>query len=86
MRILANENFPAEAENALRARGHDVTWVRTAGPRSRDEAILARSQVENRIVITFDKEFGELAFRYGLPTSSGVILFRISMLSADYVA
>jgi len=33
----------------------------------------------------FDKDFGELAFRYGLPASCGVILFRISTPSSEHV-
>jgi hypothetical protein len=43
-----------------------------------DDAILARAQREERIVVTHDKDFGELAFRYRLPASCGVILLRLS--------
>lgn len=32
MRLLANENFPKEAVEALQQRGHDVVWVRTHCP------------------------------------------------------
>jgi predicted nuclease of predicted toxin-antitoxin system len=78
MRILANENFPKVLVTALRARGHDVIWVRTNAPGSKDRAILEWATSENRILVTFDKEFGELAFRLRLPVSSGVILFRIT--------
>lgn len=35
------------------------------------------AQREQRIIVTFDKDFGELAFRLGLPASSGIILFRL---------
>ncbi len=69
MRILANENFPGEAIAALRARGHDVAWVRTDAPGSSDVQVLERAQREHRIVVTFDKDFGELAFRSRLPSS-----------------
>jgi len=78
MRILANENFPGEAVEALRKQGHDVAWVRTDAPGNNDTQVLERAQREGRIVITFDKDFGELAFRAGLPAQSGIILFRIS--------
>jgi predicted nuclease of predicted toxin-antitoxin system len=70
----------------LRGRGHDVAWVRSDAPGSSDEEILARAQTESRIIVTFDKDFGELAFRSRLPASSGVILFRISAPSSKYVA
>lgn len=43
-----------------------------------DRDILARAQEEDRLVVTFDKDFGELAYRFGLPSTSGVILFRLS--------
>ncbi len=86
MRILANENFPGDAVEALRVSGHDVLWIRTAAPGSKDPVVLARAQAENRILITFDKDFGELAFRSRLPASSGIILFRISAPSAHYIA
>ncbi|HET7087568.1 MAG TPA: DUF5615 family PIN-like protein [Anaerolineae bacterium] len=86
MRILANENFPGDAVNALRNQGHDVAWVRTDAPGTSDVDVLAHAQRENRIVVTFDKDFGELAFRARLPASSGIILFRISAPSPAHVA
>jgi len=86
MRILANENFPGEAVEILRAQGHDVAWVRTDAPGSSDVQILEHAQRESRIIVTFDKDFGELAFRTGLPAQNGVILFRISTPSATHVA
>lgn len=86
MRLLANENFPAAAVDALREAGHDVVWIRTDDPGSSDKQVLARAQEEQRILLTFDKDFGELAFREQLPASSGIILFRISTPSAQYIA
>jgi predicted nuclease of predicted toxin-antitoxin system len=86
VRILANENFPEEAVTALRQQGHDVVWIRTDAPGSSDWDVLRRAQAEDRVIITFDKDFGELAFRFGLPASSGIILFRIAAPSSVHVA
>jgi predicted nuclease of predicted toxin-antitoxin system len=86
MRILANENVPGDAVAALRARGHDVLWARTDMPASADAAVLSRAQTESRLVVTFDKDFGELAFRARLPASTGVLLFRTAMPSSTAVA
>lgn len=86
MRILANENFPGEAVDALRYRGHDLVWIRTDAPGSKDRAILEWAEAEKRLLLTFDKDFGELAYRVRMPSSSGVILFRISTLSPAMVA
>jgi hypothetical protein len=44
-----------------------------------DAEILSWAAREDCVILTFDKDFGELAHRAGLPPSSGVILFRISM-------
>ncbi len=77
MRLLANENFPGDAVEALRRLGHDVAWVRTDAPGSKDTEVLRRAAQEERVLVTLDKDFGELAFRAGLPATSGVVLFRI---------
>jgi predicted nuclease of predicted toxin-antitoxin system len=78
LRLLANENFPGPVLRELRRRGHDVVSVKETMRGSEDRAVLARAQEESRLVVTFDKDFGELAYRFGLPASSGVILFRLS--------
>jgi hypothetical protein len=85
MRFLANENIPGSAVNELQAAGHDIVWVRTTAPGSRDEDILAWAVREERVLLTFDKDFGELASRAGLPPSCGIVLFRVPMPSAALV-
>jgi|SRR5579863_4020694 len=77
MRFIADENFPGDAVKQLQTAGHDVVWIRTAAPGSKDEDIFAWAAREGRIVLTFDKDFGELAWRAGLPATSGVVLFRL---------
>jgi hypothetical protein len=79
VRFLANENFPGDAVAKLRDGGHDVAWVRTDAPGASDQEVLARAQRERRILLTFDKDFGELAWRASLPAESGIVLFRIPM-------
>jgi predicted nuclease of predicted toxin-antitoxin system len=83
VRILANENFPVSLIRELRWRGHDVASVKELMRGAEDRAVLARAQEESRLLVTFDKDFGELAYRFGLPASSGVILFRLSGSSPD---
>ncbi|MGC8959666.1 MAG: DUF5615 family PIN-like protein [Chloroflexia bacterium] len=86
MRILANENIPEDAVVALRKRGHDVVWVRTEAPGSSDGEILERARREERIVVTLDKDFGEMAFRSRVPAVRGMVLLRISAPSSAHVA
>ena len=86
MRILANENIPGDAVELLRRRGHDVSWVRTDSPGASDEANLARAVSEQRLLITFDKDFGDLVFHKGTAASCGVVLLRIASTSASVAA
>jgi predicted nuclease of predicted toxin-antitoxin system len=78
MRILADENVTRTVIAGLRAKGHDVLSVKESMRGEKDEAILARAQTEKRVVLTHDKDFGELAYRISLPSESGVILLRLS--------
>ncbi len=78
MRIIANENVSATVIRELRSRGHDVVSVKESMRSAPDHAVLRRAVEEDRLVITHDKDFGALAFRWGLPATSGVILFRLS--------
>jgi predicted nuclease of predicted toxin-antitoxin system len=77
MRFLADENFPRAAVAALEAAGHDVVWVRTAAPGAADADILAQATQEQRILLTFDKDFGELAGRSSAARACGVVLVRV---------
>lgn len=79
MRFLANENFPGAAVKVLEAAGHDVVWVRITAPGTGDPDVLAWAIREERILLTFDKDFGELARASQLPTACGVVLFRMPM-------
>lgn len=83
MRFLANENFPGAAVMALRAAGHDVDWIRTAAPGSSDRAVLEWAARDARILLTFDKDFGELAKATALPAGCGVVLIRLPMPRPD---
>ena len=63
MRLCANENVPGDCVAALRQRGHDVFWIRETARGSSDDAVLAKAQSEARLLITFDKDFGDLVFQ-----------------------
>lgn len=84
-RFLANENAPREAVLAARAAGFDVTWMVELQPGAADEVVLALAQREDRVLVTFDKDFGELVFRHGRAGSPGVILLRPRLRSPEIV-
>ena len=86
MRLCANENLPEVAVTALRQAGHEVLWIREIAPGISDSDVLARAQSETRLLLTFDKDFGDLVFHRGSAASAGIILFRIQRPSATALA
>jgi predicted nuclease of predicted toxin-antitoxin system len=86
MRFLADENFPRVAVTALEKAGHDVVWVRTAAPGSTDPQVLALAIREGRILLTFDKDFGELAARSPMSAGCGVVLLRLPVPNSETTA
>ncbi len=85
MRILADENVPKKVVQILRQQGHDVVWMAETAPGSKDEEVMARAREEGRVLLTFDKDFGEEAFKRG-EELSGIILVRIRLRSPESVA
>ena len=86
MRFLADENFPGAAIVALRAEGHDVESVRSEMPGVSDDVVLAHARATARVLLTFDKDFGELVLRRSAVASCGVVLFRLPMGPAAELA
>ena len=78
MNWLVNENVSGTVIQELRVRGHDVLSVKESMRSEADDVILARAQAERRIVVTHDKDFGELAIRSRFPADCGIILLRLS--------
>ena len=54
-------------QDALAAQGHDVLSALERNPRATDEELLALAMEEGRILVTEDKDFGELVFVRRLP-------------------
>jgi predicted nuclease of predicted toxin-antitoxin system len=79
MRFLADENFPGAAIRRLRQDGHDVSSLAETSPGASDYAVLEQAVDEGRILLTFDKDFGELCKSSARTAPFGVVLFRISL-------
>lgn len=79
MRFLADENFPGAAVVALEAAGHDIVWIRTSAPGASDAEVLTLAMQARRILLTFDKDFGELAHASAAAIDCGIVLFRVPM-------
>ncbi len=84
--FLANENVPADAVEAARRAGHDLAWVREVMPGADDDTVLAYALSEGRVLVTFDKDFGEMAFRQGKRATHGAIPLRPRLRSPEYLS
>lgn len=76
MRFLADENVPLASVRILRLGGHDILYASETMPGAPDASLISRAQRDNRVIITFDRDFGELVFRDRLASPPGIIYLR----------
>jgi predicted nuclease of predicted toxin-antitoxin system len=76
VRWLADECVDAGLVWHLRAAGHDVVSMAEVATATSDADVLTQAQTERRVLLTADKDFGDLVFRRGQPVP-GVVLLRI---------
>lgn len=85
MKFLADESVDRQIVDRLRVDGHEVWYVAEMEPGISDDVVLDRSISEMAILLTADKDFGELVFRQKR-ISMGVILARLAGLSPEQKA
>ena len=76
LRFIVDVGVGKKVEGWLRAAGYDVASVRDVNPRASDDDILKKAVEEARIVLTMDKDFGELVYRLG-KAHVGVLILRL---------
>jgi predicted nuclease of predicted toxin-antitoxin system len=81
MRFIVDESSGTAVIQYLRSAGHDVLAIAEEMPQATDYDILIRAAGEGRILVTNDKDFGELVFRSG-QAHRGVLLLRLHDESA----
>src|SRR3970282_115947 len=79
VKFVADEGIERQIVARLRQEGHDVAYVAETSPAERDEFVLARAAQGHAVLITADKDFGELVYRLRR-ASSGVLLLRLAGL------
>lgn len=82
MNLLADEGVDRQIVDRLRALGHEVFYAAESAPAASDDALLDRANQSGALLLTADKDFGELVFRVHR-IHAGVILLRLAGLSAD---
>jgi predicted nuclease of predicted toxin-antitoxin system len=78
--LLADESVEGQVVERLRQDGHDVIYVAELAPSIVDEEVLHQANARGAVLVTADKDFGELVFRQGL-VHSGVVLLRLAGLA-----
>ncbi|MEI9995733.1 MAG: DUF5615 family PIN-like protein [Rhizomicrobium sp.] len=76
MRWLADECLHAEIVRYLRASGHDVVYAAEVARQTSDRALADQAAADGRILLTEDKDFGEIVFAE-LRKTLGIVLLRI---------
>ena len=66
MRFLVDRCAGRRLAEWLREAGHDVLEARTIDPDPGDRALLELAESESLVVITIDKDFGELIYLHGI--------------------
>ena len=82
-RVLVNENVPAPSIRRLRAAGIDAASIREDSPGIDDVSVLARAVEEQRWLLTFDMDYGELIYRRGLTPPPALVLYRLQVFGVE---
>jgi predicted nuclease of predicted toxin-antitoxin system len=85
MNLVADESVDLQVVQRLRSDGHDVLYVAELAPGISDDQVLAVANERNALLLTADKDFGELVFRL-CRIASGVLLIRLPGLSSTLKA
>jgi predicted nuclease of predicted toxin-antitoxin system len=77
VKLVADEGVDRQIVEHLRQDGHEVLYVAELDPGIEDEIVLRMAMTEGALLITADKDFGELIFRQQR-LSGGVFLIRLA--------
>ena len=82
MKIVADESVDWPMVERLRGDGHEVIAIVESCPGAPDERVLEPANASAAILLTADRDFGELVFRLG-QISAGVVLVRLAGLGRE---
>jgi predicted nuclease of predicted toxin-antitoxin system len=75
--LLVDECLPRVLVDELRTRGHDVMWVRDSFSGADDVSVLSKANSQGRVVLSEDRDFGDLTMQQGYP-AVGIVRVRMS--------
>lgn len=80
MRIVADENVDRPVIQRLREDGHEVVAILETEPGASDHDVLESANASRAVLLTADRDFGELAYRLR-QVATGVVLIRLAGLT-----
>ena len=86
MKLLADENQHPLVVARLREAGFEVEYVRETSPGAKDEEILARPDIGHLVLLTYDRDFGDLIFNRGHPVPAAILYTRLDRKAPEVVA
>jgi predicted nuclease of predicted toxin-antitoxin system len=78
VQVLADENQHPHVVARLRNAGHEVEWIRETSRGASDEQILQRGDIANLVVVTDDRDFGDLIFNRAYPVPRAILYNRLN--------
>jgi predicted nuclease of predicted toxin-antitoxin system len=80
VKLVADEGVDRPIVTRLRDDGHEVDYVAEMAPGISDDQVLSHANQRQALLLTADKDFGELVFRQG-KLHAGVVLLRLAGIS-----
>ena len=71
--FLANENFPRPCTLILRDNGYQVKSIQEDYQGISDEDVIKIALNEKLIILTFDRDYGELIFKYAIENPPAIV-------------
>jgi predicted nuclease of predicted toxin-antitoxin system len=82
LKFVADESVDYQIVSRLREDGHEVLYIAETASGASDDSVLTQANLQKAVLLTSDKDFGDLVFRQHL-VSSGIVLLRIAGLSQE---
>lgn len=82
-RLLLDENFPGSTVARFVQAGHDVQTMAALGPGLPDLDVLRLAREQDRCLITFDADFGELVFQQQAEPPPSIVYVRMHPIDPD---
>jgi predicted nuclease of predicted toxin-antitoxin system len=81
IKLLADENFPLASVEILEKAKYNILSISKSHWGISDIEIIKLSNQEERLILTFDRDFGQLIFKEDLIPKNGVFYFRLQKFS-----